>query len=94
MNNRRTVNKLSSIIDLLNHESARLIGKPAIRIRYEYDGINGNQEFIVLNEDIPKESADNIISWLKDNVTSDDIIYGLKSNEIDAENFGYQKKAA
>lgn len=87
MNNKRTVHKLSSIIDLLNHDSARLIGKPSVRIRYEYDGIEDSQEFIVLNGDLPKESADSIISWLKDNVRSEDIIYGLKYNELDVESF-------
>ena len=87
MNDKRTVQKLFSVIDLLNHESAMVIGKPSIRIRYEYDGIEDSQEFTILNGDIPKESADSIISWLKENVTSEDIIYGLKSNELDVESF-------
>ena len=87
MHDKRTVQKLFSVIDLLNHESAMVIGKPSIRIRYEYDGIEDSQEFTILNGDIPKESADSIISWLKENVTSEDIIYGLKSNELDVESF-------
>ena len=78
----------------MNHDSIRQSGKSSIRIRYEYDGIEDNQEFTVLNGDIPKESADSITSWLKDNITSDDIIYGLKSNELDVETYDYHKKAS
>lgn len=94
MNNKRTVKRLSSVIELINHDSVKLIGKPSIRIRYEYDGIEDNQQFTILNGDIPKESADSIISWLKDNITPVDIIYGLESNDLDVETFKDQQKAA
>lgn len=94
MNNERTVKRLSSIIELINHDSIKLIGKPSIRIRYEYDGIENSQQFTILTGDIPKESADSIILWLKDNITPVDIIYGLESNDLDAETFKGQKKAA
>lgn len=94
MNNKRTVQKLSSVIDLLNHHSAKSIGKHSVRIMYEYDGKDNHQKFTVLNGDIPKDSADSIISWLKNNVTTEDIVYGLKSNKIDVETFKEQTKAA
>ena len=93
MNDKRTIYKVSSIIDILNHGSVRIIGKPSVRIRYDYDGIKDNQEFTILNRDIPKESADEIISWLKDYVSLDDIIYGLESNDLDIETFDIKKKA-
>ena len=89
MNRKRTVHKLSTIIDLLNHDTANLTGKHSVRIRYDYDGLKNSQEFTVLNKDISRESADRIIIWLKDNVKSEDIIYGLETNSLDVRNFDY-----
>jgi hypothetical protein len=87
MERKRTIHKLSTVLDLYNHESTELIGKPAVRIRYDYDGPNNSQEFTVLNRDIPRESAERIVLWLNNNIKSDDIIYGLKSNNLDAGNY-------
>ena len=91
MDRKRTIHKLSTIIDLLNHDSASMTGKPSVRIRYDYDGLKNSQEFTVLNKDLPKESADRIVLWLKENVKFEDIIYGLKSNSLDVNNFNYMK---
>ena len=85
MDEGRIIHKLSSVIDLLNHDTARSMGKPSIRIRYDYDGINNHEKFTVLNNDISRESAESIVSWLKENVKTEDIIHGIKSNQIDAE---------
>ena len=87
MDRKRTIHTLSTVLDLFNHESAELIGKPAVRIRYDYDGLNNSAEFTVLNRDISKESADRIILWLNNNINADEIIYGLKSNNLDASNY-------
>jgi hypothetical protein len=87
MDRKRTIHKLSTVLDLFNHESAELIGKPAVRIRYDYDGLNNSQEITVLNREISKESADKIILWLNNNINADEIIYGLKSNNLDANNY-------
>ena len=92
MNRKRTIHKLSTVIDLMNHDSKCLFEKQSVRIRYDYDGLKNSQEFTVLNKDIPKEAADRIIGWLKKNVKSDDIIYGLKSNSLDISNYNYAEK--
>lgn len=94
MDRKRTVKRISKIIDLFNHDSARLIGKSSIRIRYDYDGINNHEEFTVLNNDLPAESAEKIIIWLKENVKSEDLIYGTDTNNLDVEDYSFQKKAA
>ena len=91
MERKRTIHKLSTLIDLLDHDSKCVSGKPAIRIRYDYDGVKNSQEFTVLNKDISKESADRIINWLNDNVKSEDIIYGLKSSSLDTGNYNCLK---
>ena len=87
MDGHRTVNKLSKIIDLLNHEHARSVGKTSVRIRYDYDALNNHEEYTVLNRDIPKESADNIVMWLKENVEKEEMINGIESNCLDLENY-------
>ena len=80
MNNTRSVKRLSSIIDLLNHDSVWATGRPSIRIRYEYDGINGSQKFIVLNRQVPKEAEEGIISWLEKNIKMQMAERGIKIN--------------
>ena len=87
MDNKRAIHKLSTVLDLFNHNAAGLKGKHAVRIRFDYDGLNNSHEYTVLNREIPKESADSIIMWLNKNVKSEDIIHGLKSNILDAGNY-------
>lgn len=94
MDEHRTVNKLSKIIDLLNHEYARSVGKTSVRVRYEYDGINNHEEYTVLNHDIPKVSADNIVMWLKENIKTEDMINGIASNRLDMETYNIPRRAA
>jgi hypothetical protein len=87
MDNKRAIDKLSTVLDLFNHNAAGLKGRHAVRIRFDYDGLNKTHEYTVLTMDIPKESAESIIMWLKRNVKSEDIIQGLKSNILDAGNY-------
>ena len=94
MDKHRTVNKLSKIIDLLNHHSVKLEGKNPVRVRYDYDAVNNHEEYTVLNNDIPKESADNIVMWLKENVGTEEMINGITSNCIDLETYNFAKRAA
>ena len=94
MDRHRTVKKLSKIIDLLNHHSAKSVGKTSVRIRYDYDALNNHEEYTVLNSDIPKESADSIILWLKENVKTEDMINGIASNRLDMETYNFSRRAA
>ena len=91
MDRNRTIHKLSTVIDLLNLDSGCTKGKPSVRIRYEYDSLKNSQEFTVLNKDLPGKSVDIIISWLNENVKSEDIICGLKSNSLDASHYNSLK---
>ena len=94
MDRHRTVNKLSKIIDLLNHETARSVGKTSVRIRYDYDALKKHEEYTVLNNDIPRESAENIVMWLKENIGTEEMINGIASNRIDLETYNLAKRAA
>ncbi|MFC1840971.1 hypothetical protein ACFL1N_15450 [Thermodesulfobacteriota bacterium] len=58
MDRDRIIHKLSTIIDLLNHDFTRSENKRSIRVKYDYDSINNHEEFTVLNHDIQKESAE------------------------------------
>jgi hypothetical protein len=88
MDNKRAIHKLSTILDLFNHNATEgLKGRHAVRIRFDYDGLNNSHEYTVLNREIPRESADSIIMWLNKNVNAEDIIHGLKSNILDAGNY-------
>ena len=94
MDGHRTVNKLSKIIDLINHDSARSAGKKSVRVRYDYDALKNHEEYTVLNHDIPKESADNIVMWLKENIKTEEMINGIVSNRLDMETYNISRKAA
>ena len=94
MNRDRIINKLSTIIDLHNHDFVRTKGKSPIRVRFDYDSIKNHEEFTVLNHDIPRKSAEHIVLWLKENVKPEEILSGIKSNRIDVEDFNDRKIAA
>ncbi len=86
MNRKRTVSKQLSIFDILNCYPLDLLNKKTIRIMHEYDAIDNTDVFTILNGDISIEAADSIIAWLKENVTKDELIYGLDTKEIDFAN--------
>ena len=92
MNENRTINKQLSIFDLLNYKHLEDFSKKAIRVRYEYNGIDNTEAFKVLNRDITQEAADDIIAWLEENVSTEDLIYGLDSNGIDFNNNRWSTK--
>lgn len=94
MNRKRTINKLLSIFDLLNIPQGRTSGKSSIRIMYEYDvDVNGGK-FTVLEQDVPNENVQYILSWLKENVSAEDIIYAEDSRDLDFIILNERKKAA
>ena len=93
MSKRRTTHKLLSIFDLSNIPS-KMTGKSSIRIMYEYDSLIGNVgEFTVLNNDIPRETANAIISWLEDNVPLR-FLYDMNLQDLDFGIVENEKKAA
>ena len=83
MENDRIIQKQLRVFDILNYRSHDLPDMRSIRIMHEYDDTNKRQEFTVLNSEIPADSAEKIIVWLKENMENDELIYGLDSNVID-----------
>lgn len=83
MDNTRTVNKLLSIFDIMNCRSILLPYTSSIRVQFEYDVEEKKNNFIILNNDIPENTRNLLVEMLKDNITSDKIIYGLDSNNLE-----------
>ena len=94
MNRKRTIHKLLAIFDLLNIPPGKLPGKSSLRIMYEYNVDKNGGEFTVLSKDVPREDAQDIIAWLKENVSAEDMIYGEDPTDLDFGMLNGRKKAA
>ena len=85
MVSKRHYDSLSSVFDLTIREALGLPESVSIRIMLTYDRERNERKFVILNAEIPKDMQDRLISWLEENVETDHIAYGLKSNELDAD---------
>jgi hypothetical protein len=83
MDNIRTVNKLLSVFDIMNCRSILLPYVSSIRVLFEYDVEKKKRNFTILNNDIPENTRNLLVEMLKDNITSDKIIYDLDSNNLE-----------
>ena len=83
MDNKRMVNKLHSVFDILNYRSIVLPYRSSIRVLFEYDVEEKRENFTILSNDIPEEIGNLLITMLKENITCDKIIYGLNSNNLE-----------
>jgi len=83
MDNIRVVHKLLSVFDITNYRSILLPCRSSIRVLFEYDAEAKIRNFTILSKDIPEETRNVLIEMLNENITSDRIIYGLDSNNLD-----------
>jgi hypothetical protein len=83
MDKQRRVHKLLSVFDILNYRSMLLPYRSSIRVLFEYDAEAGKKNFTILSKDIPEETRKLLTGMLTENVSSDKIIYGLDSNNLD-----------
>jgi hypothetical protein len=83
MENTRMVNKLHSVFDIMNCRSILLPYTSSIRVLFEYDVEEKKSNFTILNDDISENTRNLFVEMLKDNITSDKIIYGLDSNNLE-----------
>jgi hypothetical protein len=51
-----------------------------------YDRKEGLRKFLILNNGGPRDMDAKLTAWLEENIDLSHIIYGLKSNELDADN--------
>ena len=87
MASRRHYDSLFSVFDLTIHEALGLPESVSIRVMLKFDRARNERKFVILKAEIPKEMQDRLTSWLEENIDIDDIAYGLKSNELDADRF-------
>ena len=83
MYEKRMVHKQFSVFDIMNYRSIVLPYRSSIRVLFEYDAVKKRENFKILSKDIPEETGNLLIAMLKENITSDKIIYGLDSNNLD-----------
>jgi len=83
MAKQRRVHKLLSVFDILNYRSVLQPYRSSIRVLFEYDAEAEKKNFTILSKDIPEETRKLLTGMLTENVSSDKIIYGLDSNNLD-----------
>jgi hypothetical protein len=83
MENKRMVHKLHSVFDIMNYRSILLPFRSSIRVQFEYNAEEKSENYTILSKDIPEETGSLLVAMLKENVSSDKIIYGLDSNNLD-----------
>jgi len=67
----------------MNYRSILLPHRSSIRVLFDYDAGKKRANFTILSNGIPEETCKALVAMLKENITSDKIIYGLNSNNLD-----------
>ena len=57
------------------------------RIMFVYDKLKNIREYKILDSSMTEEMDCRIRSWLDENIEVDDVIHGLNSSDIDADDF-------
>jgi len=83
MSNRRMVHKSLSVFDIINYRPMLLPYRSSIRVQFEYDADENKSSFTILSKDIPEDTRKLLIEMFKDNISSDKILYGLDSNNLE-----------
>jgi hypothetical protein len=91
MGSKRHVNKLLSVFDLTIWEALALPENVSCRVMFIYDKKQKLKRFNILNNGIPKEIHMKLTLWLEQNICVNDIAFGLKSNELNADDFAKSK---
>jgi hypothetical protein len=91
MGSKRHVNKLLSVFDLTIWEALGLSENVSCRVMFIYDKKQKLKRFNVLKNGMPKEIHRKLTLWLEQNISVDDVAFGLKSNELNADDFANSK---
>ena len=87
MEKNREVVRLMSIFNLNTNKTPHLPDKTSARIMLVYDKAKNIREYKILDSSITEETDRRIRSWLEENIEVDDVIHGLSSNDINADEF-------
>jgi hypothetical protein len=83
MDNVRMVHKLLSVFDIMNYRSILLPHRSSVRVQFKYDAEEKKSDFTILSKDIPEDTSKLLVEMLQANISSDMIIYGLDSNNLE-----------
>ena len=89
MEKRREVVRSLSVFNLNAKKSPNLPENTSARIMFLYDKQNNIREYKILDSAMTEEKGRQIRSWLEDHIEIDDVIHGLDSSNINADD--YQK---
>ncbi|MEW6664904.1 MAG: hypothetical protein AB1512_06755 [Thermodesulfobacteriota bacterium] len=87
MEKRRHVETAMSMFKLTIRDALCLPETVQTGVTMLYDRKANQREFSVLDHSLSSDLKDRIVSWLEHNTDSDDILWGLKSNAMDADHF-------
>jgi hypothetical protein len=86
MSKRRNVDKLLSVFDLTIGEVLNLTEAISIRVMFIYDRVENVRKFVILNDNIRKQTSEKLKLWLEENLDTYHVAHGLESNQLNADN--------
>ena len=87
MERKRDVVSSMTIFNLNINKALCLPENISTRIMLVYDKTKNVREFRILNSGINEDIDGRITSWLEENIEVEDIVHGLNSSEINADDF-------
>ena len=87
MENKRDVIRLLTIFNLNINKTPCLPENTSTRIMFVYDKLKNIREYKILDSGMTEEMDRRIRSWLEENVEVEDVIHGLNSSDINADDF-------
>ena len=86
MSKRRHVDKLLSVFDLTIGEALNLTEAISIRVMFIFDRVENVRKFVILDDNIRKQTSDKLKLWLEENIDVSHVAHRLESNQLDADN--------
>ena len=85
MEKKREVVRSLSVFNLNAEKTPYLPENTSARIMFVYDKPKNIREYKILDSGMNEEMGCQIRSWLEENIEVDDMIHGLNSNDINAD---------
>ena len=87
MEKKREVVRSLSVFNLSANKTPHLPENTSARIMLVYDKMKNIREYKILNSGMNEETDRRIRSWLEENIEVEDMIHGLNTSDINADDF-------
>jgi hypothetical protein len=87
MEKKREIVRSLSVFNLSANKTPHLPENTSARIMLVYDKLNNIREYRILDSGMNEETDRRIRSWLEENIEVEDMIHGLNSSDINADDF-------